>query len=126
MPLSYHIKKKTLSLSLSGDYIGYDNEIQKSELLNTITSHISEIIIDASDLKKWDSSFVVILYKVIELAKQKKIKITYHHVPIELKHLLGLALTIDVKPTQKHKTPLSFLETLGTWGIRIFQSIKKG
>ena len=67
---------------------------------------------------------VVVLYKVTERAKQKKIKITYRHIPIELKRLLDLAFTVDVKQTQKHKAPLSFLETLGTWWIRIFQSIK--
>lgn len=126
MSLSYHIKEKTLSLSLSGDYIGYDNEAQKNELFNAITPQISEIIIDTYDLKKWDSSFVVILYKIAQLAKQKKIKITYRHLPHELKRLLVLALTIDIKPTQKNNKTLSFLEGLGTWGIQIYQSIKKG
>lgn len=126
MTLSYHIKEKTLSLSLSGNYVNYDNETQKIDLLNAITSRISEIIIDARDLKKWDSSFVVILYKVAERAKQKKVTITYHHTPIELKRLLDLALTIDTKRPSKNKHELSLLDALGTWGIHIFQSIKTG
>ena len=127
MSLSYHITDKTLSLNLSGDYLGYNNENEKSDLINIISSHkITTILINGKTLKKWDSTLVMILFQIISIATNRKINVSLEDCPNGLKRLLTLARTIDRKPIQKQQTTELTLEKLGAWGIHTYNSVIKG
>ncbi|MBR5130155.1 MAG: ABC transporter permease [Alphaproteobacteria bacterium] len=127
MTLLFDIQNNILSLCLKGDYVGYENEREKSSLMQIITSKkISTINIDAKHLKKWDSTLVVILFTLSNLAQSKKIKITLHHFPKELERLLKLALTVDQKKPSPTKNNLSFIDMIGLWGINVYHSARMG
>ena len=126
MSLSYHITDNTLSLTVSGDCIDYDNEAEKSGLNKALSHKLSHITIEAQTLKKWDSTLVVILFNIMQVATHKKIKVSLFHFPKGLERLLNLAMTIDRKPDKPAFIQESILERLGHWGIGIYKATNKG
>lgn len=126
MSLSYHITDKTLSLTVSGDYIDYDNEAEKSALNEALSHKLSHITIDAQALKKWDSTLVVILFNIMQVANSKKIKVSLSHFPKGLERLLNLAMTVDRKPDKSAFIHQPVLERLGQWGIGVYTATGKG
>lgn len=127
MTLNYHITDTTLLLNLNGDYIKYDNSQEKNALISALVSKkITKIVINAKDLKKWDSSLVVVMYSLVEQARNLKIQVDLSKTPMGLKRLLTLALTVDRKPEQKKMLILPFLERLGNWGVQVYKTVLKG
>lgn len=127
MSLSYHITNETLLLNLSGDYVDYDNENEKTDLINVIGSRkIKVLSINGKSLKKWDSTLVMVLFQIMSVASLRKINVSLEHCPDGLKRLLNLALTVDRKPVPKQQTTEEILENLGIWGINAYKSVIKG
>lgn len=125
MKLTYGLSNGVLELKLSGDYIGYDNDAEKEKLCS-LASKASKIIVDAIDLKKWDSTLVVILYNLAKDASLRQQKYDFSKLPENLQRLIKLALEVDRKPGKEKQNHRPFLEALGNWGISIYIGIRKG
>lgn len=125
--LNYHITDKTLSLILSGDYLAYDNDTDKQALIEIVkTKKVSAISVNAKNLKKWDSTLVVVLFNLLNAAHEYKIKITLSDIPNGLLRLLNLANTVDRKPDKSSVSKSPFLNAVGLWGINIWQTFITG
>ncbi len=121
------IDKDHLELSLQGDYLLYDNDALKEELFaQYLKSGLKRISVTAKNLKKWDSSLVIILFETIKTAKQKSISVDLSALPEGLQSLIDLAFKVDRKPTTSVKNKTTFLEKLGDSTISAYTSFNSG
>ena len=127
MKFNFAQHNQTLELVLSGDYLNFDDETALSTLLMTAQQKsIQNIQVNASELKQWDSSLVVVLYRLTALTNTKKKQLKLIEVPKNLERLINLALAVDRKPSLPSSPKLPWLESLGGFGYDIWQSTKKG
>lgn len=125
--MEHILNKNAMEIFLKGDYLGFDDNQSKEDLISQITqSSITKIVIDASELKKWDSSLLALIFEISKLAHQKGIIIEYKQFPQNLKKLTELAFLVNRKPDTTAKEELSIFESLGEIGISIFQTSLKG
>lgn len=117
----YKFYNDKLVVFLKGDYLAYDDEEAKASLF-VAANKAKEVCVQNDGLGKWDSTLVVILY---ELAKKVK-KYDYSGLPENLQQLINLALAVDRKPPKNNGNGVGLLESVGNWGIGVFEAIKKG
>ncbi len=118
MPLTFKIVQQTLELNLSENFSGYDDEAEKSDLFNALPKS-KKLLINARNLKDWDSTLVVILYNLAKQAGKQKIPYDYSSLPDNLRRLVSLALKVDRRPPSPPNQKSPWLETLGGWGINV-------
>lgn len=127
MELKYAVKQNRLILTLSGDFLTYQNEPEKAALLRQITpSKIKTIDIDATHLGQWDSSLVVILFKMMQRARKEKITMHINMLPTGLQRLLNLAFIVDRNPSKHFSAREAFLVRLGGWYLKTQAAFFKG
>ena len=120
-------KERDVLLTLTGDFIHFEDAVFKNNLLNILlNNNLKSLIIQADKLTSWDTTLTSFLYRIIKFCQSKNIIIKYENIPDELTKLLQLALTVDRKPVQPTENKVSFLEDIGEKSIFIFQTIKKG
>ena len=122
MKLGYQIANQELTVSLSGDFVGYDDEAEKTRLFKTAEQAKFIRVVD-DGLQKWDSTLVVILYHLAKTAKIKKREYDFSSLPKNLQTLIGLALEVDRKPGRDSGSGLPWLAAFGDWGLKIYQSL---
>ncbi len=112
--------KAEMQILFKGDFIRFEAEN------NIELSKVKFIKINGEEIRKWDSSLLLILFKIEKDAARYKIKIIYEKMPEGLMNMLKSALSvlehIDYKPVVK--TP-GFLEEIGGFGLRMWQKIYK-
>ena len=123
--LNFNIENENFYLNLSGNILRQDNI---SDLYQALNNHnIKNIVIDATNLKEWDSSLLLILFKLKQISSLKNIKFKTKNLPVGLDKMLELALAVpehkDIEPKQKKE---SALENLGSWGLSIYKIFNKG
>lgn len=127
MKFEYSIDNQDLNLRLNGDYINFDDEPAKTNLLTSLKKQkIRNITIDATGLKHWDSTLIVVLYELGREAQRLKLNINYDSLPQNLHRLIDLAFMVNRKPSRPNKQSLPALEAMGAWGIDVLTSVKKG
>lgn len=127
MKLDYATDKNIMHIKLSGDYLGYDDDTAKEKLYADVRKpSIKEIIIEGADLRKWDSTLVVILFEILKIAKHKSINLNLDSLPENLQKLIHLAFLVDRKPEKKVLKKNPFLEAVGTWSLNIYAAVQKG
>lgn len=127
MSLNYLVEKNKLNIILSGNYIQYKNFEEKEEILNLANKNDIKVInFNAENLKKWDSSLAVIIFKLVKISKERQININLDKLPENVKSLIKLAFSVDRKPNTKNKTEESFFENIGNSFLNSVNSCKKG
>lgn len=127
MELQYNINKNSLLLLLNGDYLGFDDNQSREKLLSQIKNgSISRIIIDAAGLRKWDSTLPALIFELLSVDEERKIKLEYKNFPGNLAKLIELARLVDRKPDRRQEDSLSRLETIGSFGIAVAKAVSKG
>ncbi|MBE6452864.1 MAG: ABC transporter permease [Alphaproteobacteria bacterium] len=126
MSLSFNINEHTLNLHLSGDFIDFNQDTTVDNLLQNITtSKIRIINIEASALKQWDSTLLVILFNLYQIAHKQQINIKTQKLPDNLQQLINLALSVDRKPSLPQANKLPFFEDIGNKTINLWNDICK-
>lgn len=123
--LNYQTDKNTLVIALAGDFCGYNNEKATAEFLKQVQT-AKQITFQTGNLGQWDSTLVVILFRLALQAQKKRININWDSLPPNLHELVRLALTKNVTPPQEPQPEATFLAAFGAWGIAIYGSIVKG
>ncbi len=112
-------------VEFKGDFINFDNTLDLYKALEV--NAIDKLVIIGQDIKKWDSSLLLILFKLTKIAKDKNINIEINNMPSGLIKMSDLALFV---PKHINKETLSAKETLlekiGTIGLNIWQSFILG
>lgn len=123
MKFEYFIENDELQLYFSGDFVNYNNSIQYSNFINDISKcNIKSIKIDAEKLKNWDSTFIMVIFKVIQL--NKNVKIDLSKIPDGARKLLNLAKSSNEVIQKNNK--ISFLEKVGDKILNIYYDFLKG
>lgn len=123
--INFSINNNTLTLSLGGAFVHFE---QTDQLYNTANSASIKKIIVTSDnsLKNWDSSLLLILFKLKNIADTRKIDFQTQNLPDGLSRMLLLATA--VKP--HHDTPLNhhdpLLDRIGGYWLNLYNVFMKG
>ena len=127
MQLKHNINKDTLDIILNGNFLDFDDNQIKQELLQqTKNRQISRIVINAAQLQNWDSTLLALILELIKTANYNNITIEYIYFPENISKLIELALAVDRKPEIKKEIRLPFIESIGAKGLAVAQSIIKG
>lgn len=125
MQLDYRINEGVLNIAIDGDIIRYEDE-KKIQALFSELSKANSITVEAKRLGKWDSSLVVILFELQKYANANKLKLSFVDTPKGLQSLLNLAFAVNRKPSAKNSDNDGIIESLGAWGIAIYDGFNKG
>lgn len=121
------IDKNHLELTLSGDYISYHDDQEKNDFFSNIhMENLKKLTFNTKNLDKWDSSLLVIFYDILSFTQNKDIKVDLKTLPSGLQSLIGLAFSVDRKPTKQIDRKESFLARWGQKTIDAYSSFKKG
>ncbi len=123
--LSYLLQNKILTVSLAGDFHDYNQEAEIEQLFEQLPS-ARKINFDAKQLKTWDSTLVVVLFRLAAQAQKQEITVDWSNIPDNLHELVRLALTKNVMPPQEPQPEKTFLEAYGAWGISVYEGVRKG
>lgn len=121
-------KRKTVfTLTLAGNYIGYDDVAAREKLYATLNKEKPAVIeIDGTHLEKWDSTLVIILCEITKIAHDHHSQIDLHKIPVSLRQLVDLAFSKNIQPPKTSQSPKELLVALGTWGLDTYDSFLKG
>lgn len=125
MEFKYFINGGILNISFSGDFINFtENEEYKTFLKHTETKEFKKIIINCEKLEKWDSTLVVIIYKILN--EKHKSEIDISTLPEGIKKLLELAShTHKNQFKHKHKQE-SIVEKIGDNTFEEYTAFSRG
>ena len=125
--LTFETNNNTLHILLSGDIVGYDNETLKSDIYELVRKQqIKSIIINASNLAKWDSTLVAFIFELETISRGQDITSQHIDFPSGLERLIKLAFSVDRHPAQPGDNHADLLDSVGIWGINVYESTKKG
>ena len=122
--LNFNINDKSLNISVSGDFVEFKNN---QNLFGTAkTAKISSINISAEKLGKWDSSLLLILFELKQIADNRKITFNSVNIPDGLNRMLELALTIAPNRDEHSIEKSTFLEAFGEKCLNLYRIFVKG
>lgn len=110
-------------ISVCGNVLNCDTDIWKKNLEAVLVEPVKEIKIESTELKDWDSSFILLLYETVAKAKSLKVECDVEDLPENVRDLLQLAFAVDRKPTKSQKEKNSFLEAIGRKAFAIWQKV---
>lgn len=127
MEIIFSNNPPNLKVSLSGNYINYDDNSAKERLFQAISSpKIKCLIIDARQLNQWDSTLLVILSDIYRIANKHNISISAPDLPSNLSQLIKLSISVNRNPSLPQETKLPFFESIGTKTLSLQKSIING
>ncbi len=116
----------TLKIVFLGDLVSSKNDSNNDEVFELIKKNkIKKIEIDASSSQNWDISFIVFLFEICKLCKNKKIEIK-SQIPNGAKRLLDLAFADNRNPEIKKQEKLPFINNLGMGMIKTNDAFMSG
>lgn len=125
MEFKYSIESDILKISFCGDFIDYHNEKEyKNFLEQTNLKKFKEIIIDCKNLRKWDSTLAVIIFRILQNNKESKIDTS--NIPSSLQKLLELAFSGEKKPVNQKQEQKSIIEKIGDNTIDKYTAFYRG
>ncbi len=127
MSLSYQQIDNTVTVRLAGDYVRYDFPAQKQALYDVAAAEgTQKIIVQNDTLGQWDSSLVVILYQLAQIAKKKSIPCQWVDLPAGLHRLIDLALAVDRQPPIREIATVDWLTRVGDKTIILTRAVRRG
>ncbi len=127
MKATYQTTAHQVLVTFQGDYLAYDSLQEKEALFDLIHKKgVQKIHFDSTQLNKWDSSLLLILFQIEKEARARKIQVDLTGLPSGLVELLKLALSVDRKPPQTKQNESDFLTRLGGRWLGYAVSFEKG
>lgn len=127
MQLNYKVDGNVMTISLEGDFLGYNDDSAKALLFEEAKSDkIKKVRFESEGLKNWDSTLVVIIYELAKELRRRKIDFDKAGLPDNLQRLVNLALKVEHKPEEAQTPQQPFIIRVGAITITIYDSVKKG
>lgn len=122
--LNFNINNKTLNISASGDFVEFKNNQKLLSLAKS--AEITAINITSDNLGKWDSSLLLILFELKQIAAGRQIKFTAANMPAGLNRMLELALAVSPNHDIQAASKETFLDKFGGKCINLYRVFFKG
>ncbi|MBD5405014.1 ABC transporter permease [bacterium] len=102
-----------------------DSETTYTDFVNKLSKPLPEkIIINAENLKNWDSTLAIFITDISKITKQKNINVANKNFPTDLIALLKLVNKPQTKPSIPKIKTLDFLSNIGNKFLIISSNIK--
>ena len=118
-------EKDTLIIEALGSISNLNCEDILQNIQDRLSPKIKTIKFIADNLKEWDSSFLVIIYDTIRLAKVQKLEYDLTKLPDNIRALIDLAFAVNRKPSKKMPEKRGIIEETGYQTITMFEQIKR-
>ena len=127
MPITFTQTTKSITVYLNGSFCCQDTTIIQSEI-NAALNHktINKLTFKNKGIEHWDSSLIVTLYNILQHCIHRNINTDTSELPIELKHILDVAFSVDRKPTRPKIKRWPFPSNLGDAILRLTRTIYRG
>ena len=122
--LMFNINQDILEIALNGDFLHFSANPGVYEAANE--KRVKNIVVDGQNIKKWDSSLLLILFELSRIAQKRRISLKTKSLPDGLNRMLNLALAVKPHTDVIRPEKSGFLERLGGNGWEIYQTIIKG
>lgn len=122
--LMFNINQDILEIALNGDFLHFSANPDVYEAANE--KRVKNIVVDGQNIKKWDSSLLLILFELSRIAQKRRIGLKTKSLPDGLNRMLNLALAVKPHTDIIRSEKSGFLERLGSNGWEIYQTIIKG
>lgn len=114
-----------MRLVFSDDFSEQNDEQYLSLFEKNLNNNIKTIKFETENLGKWDSSLLLIIFRVIEKAKNRNISYDVSGLPKNLQKLVELAFAVDRKPTRAEKIKRAFIENIGFRTVKLIDIVGK-
>ncbi len=122
--MEYQIQDSVLRIAFEGDYI---KKNLPEDFFNLIKSaEFQKIYVDATHLKSWDSSLLIVLFELSRFCSRSHILFESKDLPKGVEKLLKLATAVEPVQNVSQNLHEGFLDHLGGWGINIYRSFLRG
>ena len=118
-------EKETLIIEFWGSLCHLDSENILLDIQKNLTPKIKTINFVAENLKEWDSSFLVVVYDTLRIAKAQKLEYSLVKLPVNIQALIKLAFAVNRKPSKKTSEKRGLIEETGYQTITMFEQIKR-
>ena len=122
--LMFNINQDILEIALNGDFLHFSANPDVYEAANE--KRVKNIVVDGQNIKKWDSSLLLILFELSRIAQKRRIGLKTKSLPDGLNRMLNLALAVKPHTDIIRSEKSGFLERLGSNGWEIYQTVIKG
>ncbi|MBO4295130.1 MAG: ABC transporter permease [Alphaproteobacteria bacterium] len=109
----------------SGNFSEQNDEQYLSLFEKKLNNNVKTIKFEAENFEKWDSSLLLVIFKVIEKARDKNIAYDVSRLPKNLQKLIELAFAVDRKPTRAEKIKRAFIENIGFRTVKLIDIVGK-
>lgn len=120
----FNINQDILEIALNGDFLHFSANPDVYEAANE--KRVKNIVVDGQNIKKWDSSLLLILFELSRIAQKRRISLKIKSLPDGLSRMLNLALAVKPHTDVIRSEKSGFLERLGGNGWEIYQTVIKG
>ena len=104
--LQFDIQEQTLYISLKGNLLRLDNILNLYQLFDNST--ICKVSINGQHLENWDSSLLLVLFKLKQITENKNISFETANLPEGLTKMLEIALAVPEHKSDKTKQKKKF------------------
>ncbi len=113
-------------ISFSGDCDkALAGTVQNDIVQQIKASSAHSLIIDGTNIQKWNTLFVALVYEIASFAFENSIQVTYH-LPTSVMALIKLAFADNRKPAPVVDKKMSFVERVGSWSLDSYKAFKTG
>ncbi len=111
---------------LPADWAKIDSENIFADITSQIKNkHPEKIILNAENVKSWDSTLAIFILDITNFTNKKKIPFQQKKFPHNLTTLLTLVNKQQSKPSMPEIKQLDFLSRIGNWYLNLIAKIKK-
>lgn len=131
MPISHsenikisQLSDNILQIALCGDIVHLNTDDVSQKIRQILTTHKNFAVKFVNDnLKKWDSSLILLLYETQIITEENKQTCDYSQMPQNLQDLVKLAFAVNRNPTRKKALKMFWVENLGRKTLDLAQKI---
>lgn len=107
------VDDRSLLFVARGSVVEYDADDFQIRIDDCFKAEIKELHFDVGELREWNSSLLLAIYKTVEKAHECQVKYDLSELPENLRDLEKLAFAVDNKPTRKGAPNFGFLGKIG-------------
>lgn len=110
----------TVVVRVSGEHRSAASLRVPPEVESAVQAAQGRVVLDASALDGWDTSLLVLVQRVVTVAKDRKLEIDTSSLPDGLRRLLALSQSVPAQHPPAEPEPLPFVARIGvaTLGVR--------
>lgn len=121
-PIDIMQKEGTIYVVPQGSVLHYDSQNDLRKIEGYTSGDVKQITFLPDNLQQWDSSLVLLVFMVKQMAQAKNVSVNLEKMPQNLRDLVDMAFAVDRRPEHKSNNRGGILEQVGKQTSNIFSA----